>query len=79
MPPALSLSRFGVMARIARIAAGFGLLVAGVLMLFLPGPGIVTMIAGLALLADEIKWADRLRRRLSASVGIDVGSETREP
>ncbi|MDX1468037.1 MAG: PGPGW domain-containing protein [Acidimicrobiia bacterium] len=59
------------MTRIARIVAGFGLLAAGTLMLFLPGPGIVTIIAGLALLAKEVKWADRLKRRLSAGVGID--------
>lgn len=49
------------MARIARIAGGFALIIAGILMLALPGPGILTIIAGLALLAQDLHWAGRLR------------------
>ena len=49
------------MARIARIVAGFALIVAGIFMLVLPGPGIITIIGGLALLAQDIAWAGRLR------------------
>lgn len=58
------------MARLARISAGFGLLFAGVLMLALPGPGILTIAGGLALLATELSWARRLldwvRRRFAS-------------
>ena len=49
------------MARIARIVGGFSLILAGVFMLVLPGPGIITIIAGLALLSQDIMWAGRLR------------------
>jgi uncharacterized protein (TIGR02611 family) len=48
------------MARIFRIVTGFTLLLAGVFMLVLPGPGILTIIAGLTILATDIEWARRL-------------------
>ena len=48
------------MARIARITGGFALIIAGIAMLALPGPGIITIIAGLALLSKDLHWAGRL-------------------
>ena len=39
--------------------AGFALIIAGVAMLVLPGPGLLAIIAGLALLATEYAWAER--------------------
>ena len=45
------------------IGAGFALVIAGIFMLVLPGPGIVTIILGLALLAREFRWARRLLDR----------------
>ena len=45
------------MARIARIGAGTGLILLGLVLLVLPGPGILTIAAGLALLATEFTWA----------------------
>lgn len=53
-------------ARIARIGVGFILILAGVLMLVLPGPGIVAICVGLALLAGEFAWARRLLDRLKS-------------
>jgi uncharacterized protein (TIGR02611 family) len=41
---------------------GYLLLVAGGVMLLTPGPGIVTIIAGLAVLSRHYHWADRLKR-----------------
>lgn len=49
--------------RIAVTIAGFGVLLAGVAMLVLPGPGILVIIAGLAILATEYVWAQRLLRK----------------
>jgi tellurite resistance protein TerC len=43
--------------RIARVVAGFALLLAGAAMLVLPGPGWVTIALGLALLAKDFPWA----------------------
>jgi uncharacterized protein (TIGR02611 family) len=50
--------------RIAKIVAGFALLVAGAAMVFLPGPGWLTIAAGLAVLAGEFVWARRALDRL---------------
>jgi Flp pilus assembly protein TadB len=48
--------------RVAVTIAGFAVLLAGVAMLVLPGPGIVVIIAGLAILATEYVWAQRYLR-----------------
>jgi uncharacterized protein (TIGR02611 family) len=45
------------MARIARIGAGIGLILLGLILLVLPGPGLLTIAGGLALLSTEFKWA----------------------
>ncbi len=50
--------------RIAKTLMGFLLLATGVVMLVLPGPGWLTIFAGLALLAGEFVWAQRLMDRL---------------
>ena len=39
--------------------AGSTVLIAGIAMLVLPGPGLVVIIAGLAILATEFAWAER--------------------
>jgi uncharacterized protein (TIGR02611 family) len=46
--------------RIAVTVVGFAVLLAGVAMLVLPGPGVVVIIAGLAILATEYVWAERM-------------------
>ncbi|MEP7059725.1 MAG: PGPGW domain-containing protein [Actinomycetota bacterium] len=46
--------------RLAVTLLGVLVVLAGILMLVLPGPGIVTIIAGLAILATEYVWAERL-------------------
>jgi uncharacterized protein (TIGR02611 family) len=50
--------------RIFLILAGFTLLLAGVLMLVTPGPGMLTIFLGLGLLAAEFVWARRLMDRI---------------
>jgi uncharacterized protein (TIGR02611 family) len=61
-------ARASIHVRLARMSFGSLLLVAGVLMLALPGPGWLTIAAGLAVLAKDVAWADRalerVRRRL---------------
>ncbi len=52
--------------RLIKIVIGFTLLLAGVVLLLTPGPGALTIIAGLALLAAEFLWARRLLERLKA-------------
>ena len=55
--------------RIARTVAGGVLLIAGIAMLALPGPGWLTIAAGLAILATEFVWARRLLDQLKEGAG----------
>ncbi len=55
--------------RYGKIASGFLLLVAGIVMIALPGPGWLTIVAGLAILAGEFLWARRLLDRLKDRAG----------
>jgi uncharacterized protein (TIGR02611 family) len=41
------------------MVAGMALVALGLAMLVLPGPGLLTMVAGLTLLAREFRWADQ--------------------
>ena len=59
--------------RIGILLAGSILLLAGIALLVLPGPGVPLMIGGLALLGTQFSWARRasawLRARFSAAIG----------
>ena len=48
------------MNKAVRIAGGFTLLTAGTAMLVLPGPGLITIATGLAVLGEDFPWAERL-------------------
>lgn len=50
--------------RLARMALGLVLLVAGIAMLALPGPGIVTIGFALVILARDFVWAERMLERI---------------
>ena len=50
--------------RIAFAIAGFVVLLAGVIMLVTPGPGIPVIILGLGILALEFAWAERWLERV---------------
>lgn len=45
-------------------------------MLFLPGPGILTIAAGLAVLAKDVPLARRLADRVKERVGLDRNAST---
>lgn len=47
-----------------KIVAGFTLLLLGIAMVFLPGPGLITIVLGLGILAAEFVWAKRLLNHL---------------
>ncbi len=47
------------MKRMAVFVAGVSLLTLGAALLVLPGPGLLVIIAGLAVLATEFAWAER--------------------
>ncbi|MBP7930493.1 MAG: PGPGW domain-containing protein, partial [Acidimicrobiia bacterium] len=53
-------ARRSLLRRLARITAGSLLLLAGILMLVLPGPGWIAIAGGLAVLSRDVAWAARL-------------------
>ena len=55
--------------RVFLIIAGFTLLLAGVIMLVTPGPGLLVIFLGLGLLAAELVWARRLMDRMRGEGG----------
>jgi len=65
-----------ILVRIGRVTLGIVVLFAGLLMLPLPGPGLVTIAAGLALLASDVPYARKLlesvRKRLPADAEGNV-------
>ena len=67
--PAASIYSMKRAVRVAKIVGGFVLLVAGIAMIALPGPGWLTIAAGLAILAGEFLWARRLLDRLKDQAG----------
>ena len=67
--PAASTETMKRVVRIAKIVGGFLLLAAGIAMIALPGPGWLTIAAGLAILAGEFIWARRLLDRLKDHAG----------
>ncbi len=50
--------------RIVKVIIGFTLLVLGILMIVTPGPGWLTIMLALGILAAEFVWARRLLDRL---------------
>ena len=62
---------FATAKRVIRIVFGFTLLIVGVAMLVLPGPGWLTIALGLTALATEFVWAQRLLDRLKKTA-VDV-------
>ena len=59
--------------RIVFATAGFCVVVGGILLLVLPGPGLVVIAIGLGMLALEFRWAERALER--ALVRLDEGIE----
>lgn len=49
--------------RVIKVVVGFTVLLGGIIMLVTPGPGIVTIVLGLALLGTEFVWARKLLKR----------------
>ena len=60
-----------IVVRIAIIIAGSAVLFAGLLMLILPGPGIVAVIAGLSILSTEVAWAERMLEYAKEKARVD--------
>jgi Putative transmembrane protein (PGPGW) len=62
--------------RAARMAGGFALLGAGTAMLVLPGPGVLAILGGLALLEKDVPWAKRMTDRIRPKKTDKLEQET---
>ncbi|MFH1011061.1 MAG: PGPGW domain-containing protein [bacterium] len=66
--------------RVIRLIVGFTVLAIGLLMLVFPGPAIVVIPIGLAILATELKWAKRLldyMKRRAEAIGAALRCKKR--
>ena len=68
MQSVASTQKVNALLRFSKIAGGFLLLAAGIAMIALPGPGWLTILAALAILAGEFLWARKLLDRLKSQV-----------
>lgn len=64
----LVLKTLGQAKRMIVIVIGFTILVAGLAMVVLPGPAIVVVPVGLAILATEFVWARKLLDRVKERI-----------
>lgn len=57
--------------RIARMSLGAVVTVGGLVMMPLPGPGLPVLAVGLAILARDVAWADRLLTHVTDRIPTD--------
>ncbi|MGH2673884.1 MAG: PGPGW domain-containing protein [Actinomycetota bacterium] len=65
--------------RIAVTVLGFALLIAGLVMMVTPGPGVLVIVTGLAILATEWAWAERALDRAKAGGKVVLDQATASP
>lgn len=63
--------------RSAVATVGGGLLAGGAVLLVLPGPGLLVIVAGLAVLASEFAWAERRLHQARAKAQQAAGAARR--
>jgi len=62
--------------RVAVLVVGTAVIAAGIAMLALPGPGVLVLLVGLAILATEFAWAERALDRAASSAAGAAASVT---
>jgi len=79
--PFSQIARFVVRSgrRIAVTVAGFAVLLAGVVMMVTPGPGLLAIFAGLAILATEWAWAEKALDKAKVRAGQAAQAATATP
>ena len=61
-------ARSHIAVRVVKIIGGFALVALGIVLMPLPGPGWAIVAGGLALLATEFEWANRLLQHVRRSM-----------
>ena len=62
----------GSIKRLVRMGFGIFVVVLGVIMMPLPGPGMLVVAVGLAILARDVAWADRLLQKVRERLPSDA-------
>jgi len=65
--------------RLVVAVVGTTVLLVGTAMIFLPGPAVVVMPLGLAILATEFVWARRILKRVKRAVQTAAGQGLKQP
>jgi hypothetical protein len=65
--------------RIAVTVVGFAVLIAGGVMMVTPGPGVLVIVLGLAILATEWAWAERMLDKAKESGKVVLDQATASP
>lgn len=68
-----------ILFRVARVGAGSLVTLAGLMMLVLPGPGLIVIALGLALLAQDVPFARRLLDKVRARIPSDADGNVSKP
>lgn len=58
--------------RLVRMGFGLGVVVLGLILMPLPGPGTLVVAVGLAILARDVAWADRLLHKVRERLPSDA-------
>lgn len=53
-----------VLLRLASMTLGVAIVILGLILMPLPGPGLLVVVAGVALLAKDVPWAHRVEQRV---------------
>jgi uncharacterized protein (TIGR02611 family) len=69
--PTIAAAKRSLLVRFVSAIAGVFLVIFGIIMIPLPGPGLLIIIGGLTLLAPDVPFAARLLERLKAKVPTD--------
>jgi tellurite resistance protein TerC/cation:H+ antiporter len=64
--------------RLGVLVVGLITLIAGIIMIFTPGPAVVFIPAGLAILATEFEWARRILRRVRPLIDAAIEEAKRK-
>lgn len=64
--------------RVGVMVVGFALLAVGLVMMGTPGPGLLLIVAGLAVLATEFTWAPAMLARAKGAAGKATGALRRK-
>jgi uncharacterized protein (TIGR02611 family) len=64
-------ARRHIVVRVATVVVGSLILIAGLVMIVLPGPGIVGILAGLGILSRELPWAERMIEYVKKRAKVD--------